>query len=239
MNLTIDQGNSSTKIGFFDKGELISTYKLKFLEKKALEELISLHRPDKGIISSVSVEADPNLINWLQKSLKTLILFNHQTPLPFKNSYNTPQTLGKDRLAALAGAQGIYPNTPLLVIDAGTAITFDLLVNDEYLGGNISPGLQMRFRALHQQTTRLPLVSPQQVSFWGKSTTEAIVAGVQNGLLMEMSAYYEKIRQIHPEAKIIITGGDTDFFVKNIKNIIFVHSNLVLLGLNRLIEYNV
>jgi type III pantothenate kinase len=239
MNLTIDQGNSSTKIGFFDNGELISTYKLNFINKKNLGELISLHRPQRGILSTVSMDPEQALLDWLRTNLKSFILFDHQTPLPFTNNYKTPETLGKDRLAALAGAQSIYPDTPLLVIDAGTAITFDVLVNNEYLGGNISPGMNMRFNALHQQTSRLPLVAPHEVPFWGQSTNSAIAAGVQNGLLMEVTGYIEKIKHAHPKAKIIITGGDAYFFVRNLKSIIFVHSNLVLLGLNRLIDCNV
>ncbi len=239
MNLTIDQGNSSTKIGFFHKGELSSVYNLNFPDQKTLDELIILHAPQKAILSSVSSAHGYNLAGWLMDRIDKVIIFDHQTPLPFKNNYQTPETLGKDRLAALAGAQFLYPSLPLLVIDAGTALTFDLMVDDVFLGGNISPGLQMRFKALHQQTNRLPLAAPGEVPFWGRSTTEALVAGVQNGLLMEVEAYCHEVIRENPLIKVIITGGDADFFARNIKNIIFVHSNLVLQGLNRLIEYNV
>ncbi len=239
MNLTIDQGNSSTKIGFFHKGELSFVYNINFPNQKMLGELINLHPSHKAILSSVSSDSGYDLAGWLKKNIEKVFIFDHQTPLPFKNNYQTPETLGKDRLAALAGAQFLYPSLPLLVIDAGTALTFDLMVDDVYLGGNISPGLQMRFKALHQQTNRLPLAAPDRVPFWGRSTTEAITAGVQNGLLMEVEGYCREVMRENPQIKVIITGGDADFFARNIKNIIFVHSNLVLQGLNRLIEYNV
>jgi type III pantothenate kinase len=124
------------------------------------------------------------------------------------------------------------------VVDAGTAITYDLVTDNTFRGGNISPGLQMRFSALHHQTRHLPLAEPGENPFWGTTTQEAIRSGVQNSILMEFESYINKVNQQYPEAKTIITGGDSDFFVSYTKNIIFVHPNLVLSGLNRIIEYN-
>jgi type III pantothenate kinase len=238
MNLAIDQGNSSTKLGFFDKGKLIASYKLFFLDQQKLYELCRRHSPDKVILSSVTQETKI-LEQFFSAGETRFIIFDHNTPLPFINQYQTPETLGKDRLAAIAGAQGYYPGSTLLVIDAGTAITFDLLVGNTFAGGNISPGIQMRFTALHTQTKQLPKVEPGQSEFWGRTTEEAIRSGVQNGIIMEVDSYIDNTRKQYPDVKTIITGGDADFFVTYTKNIIFVHPNLVLHGLNRILEYNV
>ncbi len=237
MNLTIDQGNSSTKIGFFDKSEIIATHKLIFLDKKTLRKYTDLHPPDNVIISSVTDETA-----YLEEHFSylpgKLIFFDHQTPIPIQNKYRSKTTLGKDRLAAVIGATSLYPETPLLVVDAGTAITYDLFADNTFLGGNISPGLQMRFAALHRQTKHLPLVSSGESPFWGTTTEEAIMAGVQNSVEMELTSYITAVEKQFSGAKTIITGGDAIFFASYTKNLIFVHPNLVLSGLNRIIEYN-
>ncbi|WP_291862234.1 type III pantothenate kinase [Marinilabilia sp.] len=237
MNLAIDQGNSSTKFGFFDKGKLIATYKLVFLDKEEISKLLTRHQPDNVIISSVSDKTEFP-VDLFHDIPGKLIIFDHQTPIPLKNNYKTPETLGKDRLAAVIGAAAMYPGEPILVIDAGTAITFDICNDNIYYGGNISPGLKMRFDALHQQTSRLPQTSPGSSPFWGTSTPEAIRSGVQNSLVMEFEAYINKVKEQYPNAKTILTGGDADFFVNYTKSIIFAQPNLVLSGLNRIIEYN-
>ncbi|PWE01421.1 type III pantothenate kinase [Marinilabilia rubra] len=237
MNLTIDQGNSSTKLGFFDKGEVIATYKLDFLDQKNMGPIIKRHSPTNAVISSVT--RDKSFFkNFFSNLPGQLIFFDHTTPIPLKNNYKTPETLGKDRLAAVIGANTLYPGYPLLVIDAGTAVTFDLVSHNIYHGGNISPGLSMRYKALHQQTQKLPMVTPGDGPFWGGTTEEAIRAGVKNSLIMEIEGYISQVKEEYPDAKTIITGGDADFFVSYTKNIIFVHPNLVLSGLNRIIEYN-
>ncbi|WP_010663099.1 type III pantothenate kinase [Marinilabilia salmonicolor] len=237
MNLAIDQGNSSTKLGFFDKGKLIATYKLVFLDKKVISELIKRYRPNNIILSSVTDQTKE--LEQISGNIPgQFLVFDHLTPIPVKNGYKTPETLGKDRLAAVIGAAAIYPDIPLLVIDAGTAITFDLYHDHVYYGGNISPGLKMRFAALHQQTSRLPETTTGDTPFWGKTTEEAIRSGVQNSLLMEFEGYIKKVKKQYPDAKTVLTGGDADFFVSYTKSIIFAQPNLVLSGLNRIIEYN-
>lgn len=237
MNLAIDQGNSSTKLGFFDKGKLIATYKLVFLDKKVISELIKRHHPDNIILSSVTDQTKE--LEQISGNIPgQFLVFDHFTPIPVKNGYKTPETLGKDRLAAVIGAAAIYPDIPLLVIDAGTAITFDLYNDHVYYGGNISPGLKMRFASLHQQTSRLPETTTGATPFWGTTTEEAIRSGVQNSLLMEFEGYINKVKKQYPDAKTVLTGGDADFFVSYTKSIIFAQPNLVLSGLNRIIEYN-
>ncbi len=237
MNLAIDQGNSSTKMGFFDKRKLIATYKLVFLDKNSLVELQNKYHPDNVIISTVTQDTEV-FTTGLKNIPGKLIFFDHNTPLPIKNKYESPESLGKDRLAAAVGAADLYPDAPLLVVDAGSAITFDLVTKNIYHGGNISPGLQMRFKALHKQTRGLPKIEKGESPFLGKNTEQAIRSGVQNGIKMELTGYIESLKKEYPNIKTILTGGDADFFVSYIKNIIFVHPNLVLSGLNRIIEYN-
>ncbi len=157
-----------------------------------------------------------------------------------ENCYKTPETLGKDRIAAAVGGFDLYPDTNLLIIDAGTAITYDI-VNDkhQFLGGNISPGIEMRFKALHQFTGKLPLVKQQNFGkLYGTSTEEAIRAGVQNGVVFEIDKAIDTFKEFYKNLKVIITGGDAEFFDKKLKNSFFVNFNLTALGLNRILEYN-
>ncbi|HKL32104.1 MAG TPA: type III pantothenate kinase, partial [Tangfeifania sp.] len=161
-------------------------------------------------------------------------------PLPIENLYQTKDTLGKDRIAAVVGAFDLYPNTNVLVIDAGTAITFDIINEQgQYLGGNISPGLEMRFKALNKFTGRLPLVRKNDFdNLYGRTTEEAILAGVQHGIVFETDKAIETFKEFYNNLKVIITGGDAIFFDKKLKNSFFVHFNLTALGLNRILEHN-
>jgi type III pantothenate kinase len=163
----------------------------------------------------------------------------HETPLPIKNLYATPQTLGCDRLAAVVGAAHLYPNQNLLVIDAGTAITYELLsAKGEYLGGNISPGISLRFKALHHYTGKLPLCErADSYAPVGTDTQSAIAAGVLNGVLYEVQANVEQFSLKIPNLIAILTGGDADFFANRLKKPIFVVCDLVLIGLNRILEH--
>ena len=148
--------------------------------------------------------------------------------------------MGKDRIAAMVGAFDLYPDTNVLVIDAGTAITYDLL-NDKgrYLGGNISPGLEMRYKALHRFTDKLPLVNQGNMEqLYGQTTEEAIRAGVQHGIVFEADKAIDTFKEFYNNLKVIITGGDAKFFDKKLKNSFFVHFNLTALGLNRILEHN-
>jgi type III pantothenate kinase len=193
----------------------------------------------KTIVSSV-VSLDNSLKNNIRDALPGAMFVDTFTPLPIENLYSTPGSLGIDRLCAAVGANYLFPSTNLLVIDAGTAITIDQ-VNDsnQFVGGNISPGITTRFRALHHFTSKLPLVEIQE-SFdkIGSSTESAIVAGVQLGVLYEISSYIHDFLTLHPCSKIIITGGDAFFFEKNLKYTIFVEPFLVQKGLNRILNYN-
>ena len=240
MNLVIDIGNSRTKFSLFDRGEVIITTPVDELLPEHIDALKNEYQLlNKAILSSVRKYPD-SLKETLQKSFDTFIELNHKTPLPIENLYLSKETLGYDRIASSVGANNLYLNTNLLVIDAGTALTYDFVSDkNQYLGGNIAPGLEMRFKSLHNFTGKLPLVKVEnQNKLYGSTTEEAIRAGVQNGFLYEVESTIEMFKVFYSNLKVIITGGDANFFDKKLKNSFFVHYNLVALGLNRILEYN-
>ena len=162
-----------------------------------------------------------------------LIILSSEMEMPFKTLYKTPKTLGADRLALVAGAVFGFPNKPALIIDVGTCITFDFVDSKKkYLGGSISPGLQMRLNALSNQTTALPLVrlsEPQDLI--GDSTKESILSGVVNGTIKELDGTIDAYKMRYPETIVVITGGDASFFDKKLKNSIFADEDILLKGM--------
>jgi len=194
---------------------------------------------NQAILSSVK-PVDEELIQFLSKNLELFIELDQHTPLPIENLYETPETLGKDRIAAAVGANELFPGQNVLIIDAGTAITYDVVSEkNEFLGGNISPGLQMRFKALNQFTGKLPLINySDEFQLIGRNTEEAIRAGVQNGILYEIERTIETFNRNYENLQIVMTGGDSIFFDKKLNYSIFVHFNLTLIGLNRILEHN-
>jgi type III pantothenate kinase len=240
MNLSVDIGNTRSKIALFEGDKLFCTQAMESVFSPAWEELFAQHNIENGILSSVKSN-DEELLCFLQQKTKHFIELSHRTPLPIQIDYSTPETLGKDRLAAVIGAYTLMPQHDILVIDAGTAITFDFLsANGCYHGGAIAPGLTMRFRALHEFTGKLPLLSPKEdTPLVGRSTDEAIRSGVVGGMIAEIEAYAQALREQYPQLLIFLTGGDAFFFEKKLKSSIFANSNLVFIGLNRIIDYNV
>lgn len=194
---------------------------------------------NQAILSSVK-PVDEELIRFLSQNFQLFIELDHHTPLPIENLYETPETLGKDRIAAAVGANELFPGQNILIIDAGTAITYDVVSEkNEFLGGNISPGLQMRFKALNQFTGKLPLINySDEFQLIGRNTEEAIRAGVQNGILYEIERTIETFNRNYENLQIVMTGGDSIFFDKKLNYSIFVHFNLTLIGLNRILEHN-
>jgi type III pantothenate kinase len=192
------------------------------------------------IISSVNQDAE-TISQLIGPFISNVFVLDHQLPVPLLNEYETPQTLGKDRLAAVAGASATHPDKDCLVIDMGTCITYDCIRADRhYLGGSISPGLRMRFKALHTFTARLPLLEPAaDARLIGKNTHDAILSGVINGIVAEIEGIISKYQTIFPKIDVIFCGGDANFFESKIKQRIFVIPELVLIGLNRILEHNV
>lgn len=239
-NLVIDQGNTRTKVAAFQSKKILECVTIENdLASEVVQQVYQKHTPKNAIFSSVS--NDPGVINTLKSLSLQVVYLSEDTPLPFKNRYQSNTTLGKDRLAAVAGAFGQSPNRNCLVIDAGTAITYDLITkNGEYLGGSISPGLQMRFKALHSFTSKLPLVEVNMsLPIIGSDTYSSINSGVYYGVLHEMDGFISYYKKHYQDLFVFLTGGDALIFEKNIKNSIFVDQNLVLSGLNSLLEnYN-
>jgi len=240
INLVIDIGNTRTKIALFNQHDLMFNVPLEHLSIGHLKMLKDEHPTISKVILSSVKAPDPELQFFLSENFELFMELDHHTQVPIGNLYQTPETLGKDRIAAAVGANELFPNQNLLVIDAGTAITYDLISeNNQFVGGNISPGLEMRFKALNHFTSRLPLVSyKDDFQFVGRNTEEAILAGVQNGLIFEMTETIGYFNRNYQNLQIIMTGGDSNFFERKLNCSIFVHFNITLIGLNRILEYN-
>ena len=240
MNLVIDTGNTRTKLALFQGREMVSFTSFRGMEPKPLMQFCEANPMVENAIVSTVKEYAAEIDTYLQQRYNT-IFFNHQTPIPVVNRYATPATLGKDRLAGVIGSMLLFPGTDNLVIDAGTAITFDLLTAaGEYLGGSISPGIDMRYKALHTFTSRLPLLNAGiDAAFIGTDTHTSIHSGVLNGALAEMEGIIQRYQQLYPSLKIILTGGDHNYFDKRLKIKTFAAPNLVLEGLNLILEFNI
>jgi type III pantothenate kinase len=207
-------------------------------------KLFRLYFDSTKDLSSCIISSVTRIPGWMirllqRKGIKPLIM-NVETRLPFANTYLSKESLGNDRKAAVAGACHLYPGKNVLIINAGTAITFDFKNSmEEFLGGNISPGLTMRFRALHHFTSKLPLLKSETTHVYlGRTTDEAIQSGVQNGIGAEIKSYIDYFNNNYENLTVILTGGDIHFFENLAKKSIFVVSNLTLIGLNIIQKYN-
>lgn len=241
MNLTIDIGNSRSKLCVFDGDEIVFSESYNTLKIEVLVSLTKQFPIENAIICAVA-SYNEELLQWLDGHTNRTIVLNAETPLPIKNEYATPETLGLDRIAAVVGAYKQKPGCSLLVIDAGSAITYDFLSADGvYKGGNIAPGAVMRFRALNAYTDKLPLVSlneKRRNSLLGADTRSAILDGVIYGIIFEIEGYIASLKEKNHDLQIFFTGGDAFFFENYIKNSIFVVSNLNAIGLNQILTYN-
>jgi len=239
MNLCIDQGNSSTKVGLFKQNKLEESFSYKKFEKAEISGLFEKFEIDSCIISSV-IGKNEFILADLRKRANHLIELSSDTIIPIENRYTTPQTLGKDRLAGVIGAAFLKPKTDILVIDAGTAITYDFIdANQVYWGGNIAAGFDLRLRSLHEYTQKLPLVEAKIDSpLLGYDTHSALISGAMHGIVFEMDGYINTLKIKYPQLSTFLTGGSTFYFNTKLKNAIFVETNLVLIGLNRIIQYN-
>lgn len=234
MNLAIDFGNTAVKAGIFENNILIE--KLTNITSVELSRVINAHPDYNLILCSVSSEST-HFLNLIEKKDK-LTLLDFKTTIPINNSYETPETLGMDRLAAAVGAFTLYPKSECLIIDAGTCITYDFLdAEANFHGGSISLGIKMRYKALSHFTAKLPLIESLIYSdILGKNTTDAIKVGVLQGFKGEVESIIALFQQKYPNIKIIVTGGDISFFETTIKHSIFAVPDLVLIGLNKILN---
>ncbi|WP_405200380.1 type III pantothenate kinase [Christiangramia sp. LLG6405-1] len=240
MNLVLDAGNTSVKAAVYQNDTLQK--KLVFPKEIFLQELEKIFNDYPKITHSILSEVtkiDEKVIFELEKATDFLQL-RPDTYIPFQNEYHTPHTLGLDRIALVAAAVDQFPKRNVLIIDAGTCITFDLKTAKEiYLGGAISPGLQMRFKSLHKFTANLPLVSAKpDVDLIGKTTESSIQSGIINGLKMELKGVVETYASEFEDLTVIFTGGDSQLLSIPTKNSIFANSNFLLEGLNFILEFN-
>ncbi len=245
-NLTIDNGNTSVKVAFFIGTQVVATNRFLRRNVRLLERFISTYKPDTAIVCSTAAGASSQRIEQLaeQRCRRTMHL-SHETPLPIRLGYSTPATLGRDRIATAVGAwtiaQRLDRDCDVLVIDAGTAITYDLVTADGcFVGGNIAPGMSLRFKALHEHTGRLPLVDADgDTPVVGYDTMTAIRSGVMLGLLGEIKSYVADLKLSHPNLMVFITGGDGKLLHSRLDDGNIIYSeHLAAEGLNRIILYN-
>ena len=222
----------------YERRKLHASFIFKPLHLSRLTKLINEFSPSQGILSSVA-DVNPEVVSFLEEKLNRFIVLDEQTPVPITIQYKTPQTLGRDRIASAVAAYTKHPDRNLLVIDSGTAITYDLIqAGGIYSGGNISPGMTIRFKALNNYTKRLPMLDENgNIPELGHDTETAIRAGVVNGILKEMNAYIDEFRIKYPDLLVFLTGGHSFYFETKLKKSIFADGNLVLDGLNEILNY--
>jgi type III pantothenate kinase len=240
MLLAIDVGNTRIKAAVFEASTLLEVLAFTKEELQQKVTIILLKHPKINDIVVASVgNTSHSDFNFL-KNKATIHLISHESKFPFKNLYATPTTLGIDRMVLATGATQKFPNQNRLIIDAGTCITYDFVDDkNQYHGGAISPGIRLRYEALNQFTSKLPLLTKSYPdNFIGNSTSESIHTGVIMGTIMEIDGFIEEYKSQYAKFIIILTGGDAEFLAKRLKNTIFAHSNFLLESLNQTFQYN-
>jgi type III pantothenate kinase len=237
--LIIDAGNTRVKVFVFEEDSILfSVSSDEDSLNKNFEKIFLKYNISKIILSSVGAMREKIALFIIGKA--PVLMLSNQTKVPFVNRYKTPKTLGVDRIALMAAAANLFPKKNVLVIDAGTCITYDFLNKDnEYVGGAISLGLQMRYKALHTFTEKLPELNfkaPENLI--GSDTDSSIHSGVVNGLVAEIKGVVDAYEQKYSDLTIVLTGGDTIYLSKRLKNGIFANPNFLVEGLNAILKYN-
>jgi len=237
LKLAIDIGNTNIKSGIFEGSDLKEYFVFEKIEMNILQSLFKKNKITKSIVCNVGNETIE-----LEKKLKsetTFLKLDSKTKLPFTLNYKTPETLGTDRIAAVAGAHYFFPDEKCIVIDAGTCITYDFISSENiYFGGAISPGLQMRLNAMHTFTHKLPEIKFSNIDdFIGTSTESCLLAGAFYGIIGEINNTISRYKERFGSLQTLICGGDSTLFVKHIKSNIFAAPNLILYGLNRILDF--
>ena len=239
MHLIIDIGNTRVKAAVFENDSLLELFV--FDKKSIVSEIKKILK--KFTISSSILSSVANLSEFKLRRLSELVPIlqvSSITKVPFQNNYATPHTLGVDRIALIVGAYFKYPRQNVLVIDAGTCITFDFIdQKGSYLGGAISPGIKMRYKSLNKLTAKLPLLDKKKPNnFIGNSTIESIHSGIVNGVVNEIEGVINQYKKQYLDLTVVLTGGDTNFLAKQLKSSIFANQNFLLLGLNEILIFN-
>ena len=240
MNLIIDSGNTKCKLALFQGDELIQKFSLKTLNTEAILNRIRSFPEISHVLLCNVAKSNPELNEALKQGFRFHEL-NAASKLNFNNTYASPETLGSDRKANIAGTAALYPGKNCLVIDMGTCIKYDLVTADgNYLGGSISPGISLRFKAMNDYTDRLPLLRAEKLpeNFIGTDTISSMQTGVMIGVLGELKHLVQCYRDQFSDLIVILTGGDCHYFVPALKNDIFALPDLTLFGLNKILELN-
>ncbi len=239
IKLTIDQGNTSAKAAVWQNDSIVTEAVYRRLTGADIDVLADDFGGtfDASIYSSVS-DSDGKARDRMRERSRRFIELDSSTPLPIKIGYSTPATLGRDRMAALVGAYGITAGEWTLVVDCGTAITYDVLSPDGvFIGGNIAPGIFMRLEALNHFTARLPLVETDgDCPMWGTDTESALRSGAVNGVVAELRYYRSQLPVAEP--KVVLTGGSAHLVSQRAGFELVVDNELVSKGLNSIINYN-
>jgi len=224
----------------FEKQEISFSHKISSDDVFKIFDVLKDFKDLNHLIISSVVKLPDDFFKKIKAYASITVVLDEKTDLPINNNYESKSSLGKDRVAAAVGANTIFPNTNVLIIDAGTALTIDFVSeSNEYQGGNISPGISMRFKALNTFTSKLPLLDKSDNFYLtAKNTNDAIISGVQNGIIFEIDGYIEQYKKKYADLKVILTGGDSFFFERKLKNTIFAKPFLTAIGLNRILEYN-
>jgi type III pantothenate kinase len=237
-SLCIDLGNTRAKCAVYHEDALVIYHRSTDLDVGLLKDWKKEYNLNTAIISSTR-DLENEVLDHLS-SLFSLIVLDHHTPIPISNLYETPETLGKDRLAAAVGSAALFPNENIIFIDAGTCLTYNFIDHQgQYHGGNISPGVYMRLEAMHRFTDKLPLVEiVYHEDLLGKNTVKAMQNGAVRAAIYEITAFIDRISKKYGDCKVVITGGDAKLFAKHLNFKIFAHPNLVLFGLNKILMFN-
>jgi type III pantothenate kinase len=241
MILAVDVGNTRIKAAVFEGNIVLETFVFqKIALEKNIQNILEKYKNTAYLVVASVSDVEKQAFISFEESVK-IHFVSHKDAFSFINCYETPNTLGIDRMVLAAGATLQYPKQNRLVIDAGTCVTFDFIdENDNYLGGAISPGLRLRYEALHNFTAKLPLLTLENPKhFIGNSTSESIHSGVVNGLVYEIDGFIEDFKAQYSKFIIILTGGDAEFLAKRLKNTIFANSNFLLESLNQTFQYKI
>lgn len=239
MNLIIDIGNSRVKVAVVESGRVVAEFVATKLEELPLREIADKYNVERSILSSTRADGFESA-RYVESVVGHCLHFDSSVAVPISIEYRTPHTLGRDRVAAAVGAVAEHADRNIMIVDFGTAITIDFVSSGgSYLGGFISPGVATRLRALHEFTSSLPLCSPCEPTLGiATSTDEAISWGVMNGVKFEIEGYIDQYSKKMCNLFTIFSGGDSIFFDKQIKNAIFADRDLVIKGLDRILDYN-
>lgn len=240
ISIVLDFGNTFHKAGIFDSDEFVRLERYDRLTLQKLKELMAEYPEIQSGIASAVVNYPAGIKKFLQGRLHPFVELSSHTPLPVINSYRSPSTLGRDRIACAVAASRLFPGFPCLVVNAGTCITYDLVTaQNEYLGGAISAGLQMRLRAMHTFTRKLPLIELQPPgNLTGSETQSSMLSGTVHGTVAEVKGMIGDYKKFYPGLQVILSGGDMEYLDKLLKIRIFALPNIVMLGLKYILEYN-